>query len=93
MLKTLGARRAQILAYFTLRSALMGAAAGLVAIFCGGVAGWAVTTFVMETDFAFEPASALLIVAGGVVTTLLAGLVFAWRPLASRPARILRARE
>ncbi len=93
VLKTLGARRAQILAYFTLRSALMGAAAGLVAIFCGGVAGWAVTTFVMETDFAFEPTSALLIVAGGVVTTLLAGLVFAWRPLASRPARILRARE
>lgn len=93
VLKTLGAARAQILTYFAIRSALLGAAAGLVAILCGGIAGWAVTTFVMETDFAFEPVSALLIVTGGVAITVLAGLAFAWRPLAARPARVLRARE
>ncbi len=50
MLKTLGASRRRILASFALRSALIGAAAGLVAIAAGGVAGWWVTTFVMEAD-------------------------------------------
>ena len=93
MLKTLGAVRGQILGYFALRSALLGAAAGSVAILCGGLSGWAVTTFVMDTEFTFEPVSAIAIVAGGVLATLLAGLGFAWRPLATRPARVLRARE
>ena len=48
-------------------------------------------TFVMDTDYAFEPLSAIAIVAGGALATLLAGLAFAWRPLGSRPARVLRA--
>jgi putative ABC transport system permease protein len=47
----------------------------------------------METSYAFEPVSALAIVLGGMLATLLAGLAFAWAPLAARPARILRARE
>ncbi len=93
ILKTLGATRAAVLANFALRSALFGLAAGLVAIAAGGLAGWGVTTFVMETDFRFEPVSALAIVTGGVLTTLAAGLAFAWRPLAARPARVLRASE
>ncbi len=93
VLKTVGGVRGQILGYFAIRSALLGAAAGLVAVLCGGLAGWAVTTRVMETTFAFEPVSALLIVAGGVMATLLAGLAFAWRPLSRRPAQVLRGRE
>ena len=32
------------------------------------------------------------IVTGGALATLLAGLIFALRPLAARPARVLRAR-
>jgi len=93
VLKTVGAMRGQILGYFALRSALMGAAAGAVAIVAGGVAGWAVMEFVMMGGYAFEPVSALAIVLGGALATLVAGLVFAWRPLAARPARVLRARE
>ena len=93
VLKVIGASRGRILASFALRSVLMGAAAGLVAIFAGGVAGWAVLTFVMESDFAFDLGSALVIVLGGVAATLLAGLVFVWRPLAMRPAGVLRAQE
>ncbi|MHC0053474.1 ABC transporter permease [Actibacterium sp. D379-3] len=93
VLKTVGAVRGQVLAYFALRSAMLGAAAGVVAVFAGGVAGWAVMRFVMEGDYVFEPVSAALIVLGGVLATLLAGLGFAWRPLSSRPARVLRARE
>jgi putative ABC transport system permease protein len=93
VLKTLGATRISVLANFALRSALLGAAAGVVAVGAGAAAGWAVTHFVMENRFVFEPVSAGAIVAGGVLITLLAGLAFAWRPLAARPARILRARE
>ncbi|MBL3569821.1 drug:proton antiporter, partial [Rhodovulum visakhapatnamense] len=93
VLKTVGAVRGQILAYFALRSAMLGAAAGAVAILAGGIAGWAVMRFVMEGSYRFEPVSALAIVLGGALATLIAGLVFAWRPLAARPARVLRARE
>ncbi|ETW13583.1 ABC transporter permease [Roseivivax marinus] len=93
VLKTLGARRGRILASFALRSALLGAGAGIVAIVAGLGGGWAVTTFVMETSFAPVWASALGIVAGGIAATLLAGLAFAWGPLAARPAQVLRARE
>jgi putative ABC transport system permease protein len=93
VLKTVGAARGTILASFALRSALLGAAAGAVAILAGGLAGWGVMRFVMEADYTFEPVSAIAIVAGGVLATLVSGLLFAWGPLAARPARVLRGRE
>ncbi len=93
VLKVLGATRARILASFALRSALLGAAAGVVAIGAGGLAGWAVMYFVMEADYAFESVSAIAIVVGGIVATLLAGLGFAWPPMMVRPAQVLRAEE
>jgi putative ABC transport system permease protein len=91
VLKTLGASRGRILATFALRSALMGGAAGTVAIAAGGIAGWAVMRFVMQAPFAFEPVSAVAIVAGGIAGVMLAGAIFALRPLAARPAQVLRA--
>jgi len=93
VLKTLGSTRGRILGSFAIRSAMLGAAAGIVAIVAGGLGGWGVMTFVMETSYVFEPVSALAIVIGGALATLLAGLAFALRPLAARPARVLRARE
>jgi putative ABC transport system permease protein len=93
VLKTLGATRARILASFALRASLAGLAAGALAICFGGIAAWGVIRFVMDARFAFDPASATAIVAGGALASLLAGLVFALRPLATRPARVLRARE
>ncbi|MEM8629913.1 MAG: FtsX-like permease family protein [Pseudomonadota bacterium] len=93
VLKTLGATRRQILTSFALRSALLGAAAGLVAIAAGAIAGWGVMTYVMDTGYSIAWGPALGIVLGGVLATLAAGLLFAWRPLAARPAQILRARE
>jgi putative ABC transport system permease protein len=93
VLKTLGATRGTILRSFALRSGLLGAAAGVVAIVAGGLAGWGVMRFVMEADYRFEPVSAVAIVAGGALATLLAGLAFAWRPLSARPAQVLRAQE
>ncbi|MCC5991425.1 MAG: FtsX-like permease family protein [Rhodobacteraceae bacterium] len=93
VMKTLGATRRVILASFALRAALMGAAAGLVALGAGALASWAVMRFVMQADYQFEPVSALAIILGGVLATLLAGLVFALRPLAARPAGVLRAQD
>ncbi|MHA3914287.1 ABC transporter permease [Halovulum sp. GXIMD14793] len=93
VLKTLGASRKRILTSFALRSAMMGAAAGIVAIAAGALGGWAVMTQVMEASYRFDAVSALVIVLGGAFASLLAGLAFAWRPLGVRPARVLRAQD
>lgn len=93
VLKTLGASRRSILASFALRSALLGLAAGVVALGAGILGGWAVATFVMDTGYTVIWGNALLIIGGGIMASLLAGLGFALRPLAAKPARVLRARE
>ncbi len=93
VLKTLGATRGRILGSFALRAGIMGAAAGAFAILAGALAGWVVMVWVMESHYRFEPLSALAIVAGGVIATLLAGFFFALRPLSARPAQVLRSAE
>lgn len=93
MLKTMGASRRMIATSFILRAALLGLAAGAIALVVGALGGWAVSTFVMETDYVVIWPSALLIIIGGITATVLAGLGFARRALQARPARVLRARE
>ena len=93
VLKTLGASRRRILLSFALRSMLLGLAAGVVALAAGMAGGWAVSRFIMETDYVMIWRSGLTIVIGGVLATLLAGLAFALPPLALRPAQVLRGRE
>ena len=73
VLKTLGATRGTVLASFALRSALMGAAAGLVAVLVAALSAWAILTQVMELDYRFAPGSAAAVIAGGVAATLDAG--------------------
>ncbi|SEC79003.1 ABC transporter permease [Rhodobacter sp. 24-YEA-8] len=90
ILKVLGATRARIIASFTLRAAILGLAAGLVAVVAGAISSWAVMYFVMESSWRFEPVPAALIILGGVAAVLLAGLVFAGRTLAVKPAQVLR---
>ncbi len=93
VLKTLGATRARILSSFALRAALLGLAAGVVALTAGLLGGWAVQVFIMDSDFQIIWPNALAIIAGGILATLAAGLAFAWPPLAAKPAQILRARD
>ncbi|MCE8556109.1 FtsX-like permease family protein [Ruegeria pomeroyi] len=93
VLRTLGASRRRILLSLALRSALLGAAAGTIALAAGILGGWAVSRFVFETSFSVIWPSALTIVLGGVSAVLGASLVFSLSPLATRPARVLRARE
>ena len=93
ILKTLGANRKRILLSLAYRAILLGAVAGVVAIATGMLGGWAVSHHIFETEFEVIWPSALAIITGGIVVTLLAGLAFAWAPLTARPAAILRARE
>ncbi len=93
VLKTLGASRRRIMTSFALRAALVGLAAGIVALGAGILGGWAVATYIMETGYTVIWSNALAIIGGGVMASLLAGLAFAWRPLAAKPAQVLRARE
>ena len=93
LLKTLGATRARILTSFLARAALLGLAAGGVALGAGLAGGWAVSHFIFETGFAVIWPAGLAIVLGGVAATLLAQAGFAARALAARPGATLRARE
>jgi putative ABC transport system permease protein len=93
VLKALGAERSQILRSFALRSALLGLTAGVVALVAGIAGAWAVNTFMFEADYVVIWPNALMVITGGVLVTLLAGLAFAWWPLASKPTRVLRARD
>lgn len=90
LLKVLGAARGRILASFALRSALMGAIAGVVAILFGTGAAWAVMTQALDARFTPDIGVALAVVGGGAGLSLAAGLAFARGPLRVRPARILR---
>ena len=93
VLKTLGASRRSILLSFALRAGLLGFGAGLVALATGITGGWLVSTQILETSFRVIWPSALAIVTGGVLATVLANLVFALRAINAQPARILRAQE
>lgn len=93
LLKTLGASRRAIAASFVLRAMLLGLFAGVVALAAGILGGWAVSRYVMETEFRIIWPSALMIVSGGVLATVVSGLGFALGALGARPAQVLRARE
>ncbi|MEO1795744.1 MAG: FtsX-like permease family protein [Pseudomonadota bacterium] len=93
ILKTLGASRGAILRSFAWRSMILGLGAGLVALVAGALGGWAVSRFIFETDYVLIWENALAIIAAGIITTLVAGLIFSLGPLSARPAQVLRTRE
>ncbi|MEM6275487.1 MAG: FtsX-like permease family protein [Pseudomonadota bacterium] len=93
ILKTLGASRISILRSFAWRSAILGLGAGLVALLAGALGGWAVATFIFETEYTLIWRNALAIIGAGIITTLAAGLAFSLGPLAATPAQVLRNRE
>ena len=93
ILKTLGATRARILAGLTLRAALLGAAAGSVALAAGTTGAWAVSRFIMNTSYEVVWGPAIAVVAGGALISLLAGLGFSIGPMAAKPARVLRSAD
>ncbi len=90
MLKVLGARRRQILVAFMLEYGMLGLATGAIAAAIGSGAAWIVVTQVMESDWAFAPAAALVPALIAAVVTLLFGFAGTWRALGQKPAPLLR---
>jgi len=91
ILKTLGASRGQVLAAFSLEYAALGLATSLVALGAGTAAAYGVMVGIMRTGFAFDPLTAVLAAASGIVLTVGLGLIGTWGALAGRPAAVLRS--
>ena len=90
LLKTLGASNQKILSIFTIRSSLVGAGAGIMAIFVSNLAAWAIVTGFMDLQFSIELKTVFLIIASGILTNVTAGLIFALGPLSANISQILR---
>ena len=93
LLKTLGASNSLILLSFTLRSAIVGAGASLMAILVANLSGWALVTLVMGLPFDFDGKTAASIIFLGIIANLLAGLIFAKKPLSVSISETLRQRD
>ena len=93
LLKTLGASNSLILLSFTLRSTIVGAGAGIMAIAVGNLSGWAIVSLVMGLPFNFDSETAITIILMGIITNLLAGLIFAQKPLSASISKTLRQRD
>ena len=91
ILKTLGATRQDLIISYIIRFSLIGATAGFVAIFFAVGGAWCITSLVLELPFKIIWDTALMIIMGGLIANLLAGLYFATQALKIKPANFLRA--
>ena len=91
ILKTLGATRKNLIISYIIRFSLIGATAGFVAIFFAICGAWSITTFVLELPFKIIWPTAFMVVIGGLLVNLLAGLYFATQSLKVSPAKFLRS--
>lgn len=90
LFKVLGATRFQLARLYIIEYGLLGLVTGVVATAIGTAAAWAVTVFVMRTDWVFLPGIAALIVALCVVVTALVGFAGTFRILGRKAAPYLR---
>ena len=90
ILKSLGATRRQIGAAWLLEFGLLGAAAGVLACIVGSGASFAVTHWVMGTDWAFLPGTLFATVAGCVALMLGFGYLGTAAALRVKAAPLLR---
>jgi putative ABC transport system permease protein len=91
ILKTLGATRKELIISYIIRFSFIGATAGCMAIFFAICGAWGVTTYVLELPFQIIWPTVFLVITGGLVTNLLAGLYFAIKSLKVSPAKFLRS--
>lgn len=90
VLKTLGATRRQILAAYLVEFGILGTAAGLLAATVGSAASWAVTTYVLRSDWVFLPGTLSVTVLLCVALTVAFGWLGTGAALKARPAPLLR---
>ena len=90
VLKTLGAKRGDILRIFLIEYALLGAIAALFGLVAGGAIGTAIVTIAMKIDPSYDPLGLGAIALVTVTVTVALGLASNGRILGEKPARRLR---
>ena len=91
ILKTLGATQKELIISYIIRFSFIGATAGCVAIFFAICGAWGITKYVLELPFQIIWLTVFLVITGGLVANLLAGLYFAIKSLKVSPAKFLRS--
>ncbi len=91
ILKVLGATRMQVMTAYLIEYAVLGLLAGVVAVGLGLAGGWYVVTYVLKMEWVLSWPPLLLTVAGGMVVTILLGLIGTWSALRVRPNSVLRS--
>ena len=79
-----------MLAAWLIEFALLGAAAGAVALVLGGLAAWGFVAGLLEIEWTFPAGRALAAVALGAALAAALGLAGSWRALGRKPAPVLR---
>ena len=90
ILKILGATRTRLGLMFLTEYAILGAATAAFAVGAGTLIAWLVVTRIMFADFTFDWRSALAAAGGGLIFTVVLGMIGAWRILGHKPAAFLR---
>lgn len=90
VLKALGARRRDILASHLLEYAVVGLCGAALAYGLGLAAAWAIVARMMNAPFVPLAGTAAATALGGLLVTLLLGLLSGWRALDAKPAPLLR---
>nr|WP_294511515.1 FtsX-like permease family protein [uncultured Rhodopila sp.] len=90
ILKTLGATRSQIRAAWLTEFGLLGLTAGLIASVVGSAASFAVTHYILHTEWIFMPVTLIVTLAGALALMLIFGYAGTAAALRVRPAPLLR---
>ncbi len=91
ILKTIGARRRQILAAHGFEYALLAAIAAVVAIGLGTIVAWWATTQIMDVEFVFSVNAVFYTILGAGLLIASFGGLGTWAVLRARPVPYLRA--
>ena len=90
VLKTLGATRARLLAWFALEYLLLGLATAVFGVAAGSIAASLMVTQVMSLNFVWLAGPAVAAAGSALVLTVLFGLVGTFSALSQKPAPVLR---
>lgn len=90
LLKTLGMRRADVVALYATEYGLLGAVAGIIGVLGGSAVAWIAMRRAMELPWRPDLVAASMAVAVSVGLTVLAGVAGSLGALRSRPAEVLR---
>ena len=85
VLRTVGATRGQIRAAWLVEFGALGLAAGLLAALVGTAASFAVSYYILHTDWVFLPQTLIFTLAGALVTMLVFGYTVTRRRCAPNP--------